>query len=56
MPVEVEVHAVPHSKAQVSNKVALRQLECSGVCMFYTACNTWVFYYIKWALSKQLCP
>ena len=56
MPVEVEVHTVPHFKALVSSKVKPRQLECGGIFMFYTTFQTWIFYYIKWALSKQLCP
>ena len=30
MPIEIEVHTVPHFKAPVNVKVELRGLECSG--------------------------
>ena len=30
-----------------------RQPECGGIFMFYTACQTWVFYYIKWAFIRN---
>ena len=53
MPVEVEVHTAPHFKAPVSSKVEPRQLECGGVFISYTAYQIWVFYYIKWTLSKM---
>ena len=43
MEVEVEVHTVPHFKAPVNSKVESRQLECGGVFMFYTACQTLAF-------------
>ena len=56
MDVEVEDHTVPHFEAPVSSKVEPRQQECDGIFVSNTACQTWVFYYIKWALLKQLCP
>ena len=37
MPVEVELHTVPHFKAPVNAKVELRGLECGGTFIIQTS-------------------